>query len=132
MSALPRTGLRFAVVLMAFSWGLAVSGLAAPVPPPAALPKPLPDPVVEAWQKAGAEVGWMCVDGTGRPQFRVGNTGQAGEIPAFRFPKWQDPWGAFGNGGGALGNPGVGGGAFGMNGGPSPPDRVAAQPPGAR
>ena len=68
MSALPRTGLRCVVVLMAFSWGHAVLGVAGHVPPPAALPKPLPNSVVEAWQKAGAEVGWMHVDDTGRLQ----------------------------------------------------------------
>lgn len=38
----------------------------------------------------------MRVDDTDGPQFRVGNTGQVGEIPAFRFPKWQDLWGGFG------------------------------------
>jgi hypothetical protein len=40
---------------------LATCGLADAGPPPANNdpPNPLPKPMVEAWKKAGAEVGWM-------------------------------------------------------------------------
>ena len=108
MSAPPRTGLGFAVVLMAFSWSLAVSGVAAP-----ALRRrrcrSRSRSIVEAWQKAGAEVGWMR--GRHRPP---GNFASATRARPARYPrslsgKWQDLWGAFGNGGGALGIPVSGG-----------------------
>lgn len=65
---------------------------AAPVPRTVP-PKPLPAEVVAAWKKAGAEVGWMSPGGTG---FRAGETGQPGEIPAFRFPNWAAHHGGFG------------------------------------
>src|SRR5438270_3236639 len=54
-------------------------------------PKPLPAPVRAAWEKAGAEVGWMS-----RPRGRYGvefrpgvGEGKPGEVPAFRVRRWQ-------------------------------------------
>src|SRR5262245_49281656 len=83
MRTLPRSGLAL-IALLAVSAPCA----AAPVPP-AAPPKPLPAEIVAAWVEAGAEVGWMTVGEMGYSQFRIGETGQVGEIPAFRFPKWR-------------------------------------------
>jgi Trypsin-like peptidase domain/Leucine rich repeat/Leucine Rich repeat len=59
--------------------------------PPAAekQPSPLPAEIVAAWQKAGAEVGWLGVNHLGSLEFRVGGKGKEGEAPAFRFAEWK-------------------------------------------
>jgi hypothetical protein len=50
-------------------------------------PKPLPAEVVAAWQKAGAEVGWLGPDEDGELRFRVGSTPAVPRSPpALRFP----------------------------------------------
>lgn len=57
---------------------------AAPVPAPRP-PQPLADDVVRAWEKGGAEAGWMSVSESGKIEFRRGKHGTAGEIPSFRL-----------------------------------------------
>ena len=52
-------------------------------------PKPLPAEVVAAWEKAGAEMGWMTVDKYSFIVFRTGGEGKEGEIPAFHFAYWR-------------------------------------------
>src|SRR5262245_49022274 len=74
---------------------------AAPVPQAASL-KPLPAEIVEAWKNAGAEVGWMSRTATGYSCLHTHQTGEPGEIPAFRFRRWGLPvkqFGGFGGGG---------------------------------
>jgi hypothetical protein len=68
-----------------------------------AAPKPLPPEVVRAWEKAGAEVGWMGSVEAGVLRFRAGDEGKAGEVPGFRFvwkagvlPKLAPPAAPFG------------------------------------
>src|SRR5262249_48611150 len=53
-------------------------------------PEPLPPGVAEAWQKAGARIGWMYTDETGHTKFyaRGQDEGRSGEVPAFRFDRW--------------------------------------------
>src|SRR4051794_427009 len=63
-------------------------GGAAPVPP-AKPPEPLPASVVAAWQKAGAEVGWVSAGNCPVLLFRDGEAGRAGEIPALRVRQWR-------------------------------------------
>src|SRR6266568_2523576 len=51
-------------------------------------PQPLPQHIVEAWKKAGAEVGWMRVSDFGSVSFVAfasNDSGQPGDVPAFRF-----------------------------------------------
>jgi hypothetical protein len=60
---------------------------------PAKAPRPLPEAVVDAWRKAGAQVGWMGWnevpgDEYAMLAFRFGGEGKAGEVPAFRFLAW--------------------------------------------
>jgi hypothetical protein len=68
---------------------LATCGLggvaAAPAPAKRDAAKPLPEKIVAAWQKAGAQVGWMRVDTFVRIRFRSEKEGVAGDLPAFRF-----------------------------------------------
>ena len=51
-------------------------------------PEPLPQDVVEAWQKAGAKLGWMNTDEHARFHSRGKDEGQSGEVPSFRFDVW--------------------------------------------
>jgi hypothetical protein len=51
-------------------------------------PKPLSADVAEAWQKAGAEIGWMNMDEHAGFHSRGKDEGQSGEVPAFRFTVW--------------------------------------------
>jgi hypothetical protein len=61
--------------------------------------KPLPQDVVTAWRKAGAEVGWLRAeryrdfDGVlvfeGYFRFVPEQKGKPGDLPAFRFTSWQ-------------------------------------------
>src|SRR5262245_30309864 len=60
---------------------------AAPVPQ--VPPKPLPEKVVTAWQKAGAEVGWLGPREDGHYQFRTGEPARVGEVPGFRILQWK-------------------------------------------
>ena len=55
----------------------------------AAAPKPLPADVVQAWEKAGAQAGWIGIDERGRLAFHRVAEGRPGEIPAFKFSEWQ-------------------------------------------
>ena len=55
-------------------------------------PKPLPADVRAAWEKAGAQVGWMSSPAPRSygVSFRPGTgKGKPGEVPAFRFLRWQ-------------------------------------------
>jgi hypothetical protein len=51
--------------------------------------KPLPAEIVAAWQKAGAEVGWMGPTQFGLLDFRPGDGGKVGEVATFRIVPWQ-------------------------------------------
>jgi internalin A len=46
--------------------------------------------IVAAWQKAGAEVGWLELDAFGRLEFHPGSKGQEGEVPAFKLADWKE------------------------------------------
>jgi internalin A len=49
-------------------------------------PEPLPAEVVEAWQKAGAWIGWVGVDREGyRILHKTADQGKSGDIPEFTF-----------------------------------------------
>jgi Leucine-rich repeat (LRR) protein len=49
-------------------------------------PKPLPNNIIFAWEKAGAQFGWLNLDEQGEEYLTVGSlTGQPGEIPEFNF-----------------------------------------------
>lgn len=50
----------------------------------------LPPEVVQAWQKAGATVGWHHVDDHGELNFGSGPRGNPGDVPAFLFPQWKE------------------------------------------
>ncbi len=52
-------------------------------------PSPFPVEITAAWEKAGAQAGWIAPDELGNPVFRVGVHGQEGEIPAFKFKEWK-------------------------------------------
>ncbi len=58
-------------------------------PPKNEVPKPLPAAVIQAWEKAGAKVGWA--DASNFFKFYLADTpAQAGWLPAFQIPRWQD------------------------------------------
>lgn len=68
------------------------------------VPERLPIDITDAWEKAGAEVGWMSPARLGGEGFRSGLTGRPGEMPAFAFRVWKpgtlanlplprEPWG---------------------------------------
>ena len=58
-------------------------------PAAAAPPKPLPEEVRTAWEKAGAQSGWLGVTGFRRLIFRPGTEkAQEGDVPTFKFYKW--------------------------------------------
>ncbi len=67
-----------------------LSGFADPPPAKNDPPKPLPKEIVEAWKKAGAEVGWMRVNKFGSLEFLPVKEGKLGDLPAFRFSRWQE------------------------------------------
>ncbi len=52
-------------------------------------PGPLPPALAAAWQKAGAEVGWMRPHPIGYLQFVPGPAGKARDVPAFRLSRWR-------------------------------------------
>ena len=63
-------------------------------------PKPLPESIVKAWEKAGAKVCWLRVSPDGSPKI-VGEKdgspkivgekeGEPGDLPAFYFTVWQE------------------------------------------
>ncbi|HTV46819.1 MAG TPA: sigma-70 family RNA polymerase sigma factor [Phycisphaerae bacterium] len=52
-----------------------------------AAPNALPADIVAAWEKAGAQSGWMDSQGN----WYLSTDGQPGEVPAFRFKQWT-PW----------------------------------------
>src|SRR5947207_13641692 len=52
-------------------------------------PNPLAADILAAWQKAGAQAGWMAAGEFGYPVFRVARDGKEGEIPAFKFKEWK-------------------------------------------
>ena len=54
-------------------------------------PKPLPEKIVTAWEKAGAEVGWLRVDHDAYSWFVREQVGKPGDVPAFCFSSivWQ-------------------------------------------
>jgi hypothetical protein len=57
-------------------------------------PKSLPENLVTTWKKAGAEVGWMqfypADFNSGLPGFAGEKEPKHGDLPAFRFPGWQE------------------------------------------
>src|ERR1043166_7151106 len=53
-------------------------------------PKPLPAEVVAAWEKAGAEFGWMQINEIGQRVYRGAlYPGRPGELAAFRMMQWK-------------------------------------------
>src|SRR5207245_1079370 len=80
------------------SWARRLGGLALLVvlsDPPAAWgapapPTALPAEVVAAWEKAGAEVGWMHVNPSGFISFGSKKEVKSSEVPAFRFLTWKE------------------------------------------
>jgi hypothetical protein len=67
-------------------------GLSARADPPPGkndAPKPLSKQVVEAWEKAGAEVVWMRVDKFGFPEYSIDEP-VAGDLPVFFFAYWEE------------------------------------------
>src|SRR2546423_1596680 len=69
---------------------LAASVVGAPSPPAAPQdkpPRPLPAKIVAAWERAGAETGWIGIDKSGGVGFlHHGREGNVREVSAFRFP----------------------------------------------
>ena len=65
-------------------------GSGAPAPLKPAAPKPLPENIVTAWKEAGAEVGWVQLSPDGLPEFVGEKAGKPGDLPAFRFTRWQE------------------------------------------
>jgi hypothetical protein len=53
-------------------------------------PKPLPEEIVQAWEKAGARPGWIGLNKYGKFLFAEEATGLTGAVPAFRFSGWKD------------------------------------------
>ena len=51
--------------------------------------KPLPKNIVTAWKVAGAEAGWMQPTPFGLFRFVHARDGKPGDLPAFRFGRWQ-------------------------------------------
>ena len=49
------------------------------------VPDPLPADLVARWVEVGAEPGWMTAGVVTESNFRTGEKGRAGELPAFRF-----------------------------------------------
>src|SRR4051794_38991707 len=56
---------------------------------PSAPPAMLPPKLVAAWQNAGGRAGWMRVNPYGTLVFLPEQTGKAGDVPAFRFHRWE-------------------------------------------
>src|SRR5262245_10832147 len=74
-----------AVTLLLAGWMLGAA-------PPQTGPEPLPDDVVKAWKKAGAEVGWMGPDREGVLRFWEKHEGldEKRTVPAFRLLVWRE------------------------------------------
>jgi internalin A len=53
-------------------------------------PQPLPADVVQVWEKAGAEAGWIGTDECGQLEFGRAAEGKKGELPAFSFDELKD------------------------------------------
>ena len=51
---------------------------------------PLPNAIVAAWQKAGAEPGWMGLNLNGCLAFEENSTRLIGAVPAFSLRPWKD------------------------------------------
>jgi hypothetical protein len=64
-------------------------GVGGPQPGGKDAPKPLPKELVTAWEKAGAKAGWIRAGKYGYPEFIPGQSGQHGDLPAFRFVSWK-------------------------------------------
>src|ERR1700677_3049991 len=79
-----RTEVLAAFLMLAICAGTSVAGPSAKTAPP----KPLPTDTVAAWEKAGAQAGWMGLDKDDYHVFRVGGEGKEGEVPAFGFKMW--------------------------------------------
>ena len=75
----------FTIVVSAVAC-LAISSAASAQDKPATR---LPEDVVSAWMKAGAQVGWLGHETFGHLMFHDGTDGKAGEVPAFQFPAWK-------------------------------------------
>jgi len=54
------------------------------------LPEPLPKELVEAWKRAGADVGWMRANGFGLLKLVPEKERAAGDLPAFSFSDWKN------------------------------------------
>ncbi len=75
------TGAVVAAVLGSYAASWAAEG---------ARPESLPADVVAAWEKAGAETGWMMPDEFGVLEFRAAGVAKEGELPRFRFREWRE------------------------------------------
>jgi internalin A len=52
-------------------------------------PGPLPGDVVAAWEKVGAQAGWMWQDKFGQVMFRSGSESKVGDVAAFSMGWWK-------------------------------------------
>src|SRR5262249_32753790 len=79
---------RGAVAVLAL---LASGGLAGAADPPARKdpPRPLPEDLVAAWEKAGAPVGWLRVEAGDEIGWRPAKEGRAGDLPAVWVVTWK-------------------------------------------
>src|SRR5205823_2646582 len=74
---------------------VALGGAAGSGQPPGqkAPPRPLPEDIVAAWKKAGAQVGWMRIEKRSVTLTSSGaKEGKAGDVPVFYFGffSWKD------------------------------------------
>ena len=67
-----------------------ITALAGPLPGKNDPPKPLPEEIVLAWKKAGADVCWLRVNRGGGFEFPPDAESVAGDLPAFRFYGWKE------------------------------------------
>src|SRR5262249_38508903 len=70
--------------LLALMLNCTVTAFAGEEPDTKEAPKPLPRPIIKAWQDAGAEVGWMNAN-NGFVSDSDQEQGEAGDIPAFQL-----------------------------------------------
>src|SRR4051812_26266061 len=70
---------------------LLVAGWLLGAAPPQKGPEPLPDDVVKAWAKVGAEVGWMGAKRQYGPLFttKLEELDRTKGVPAFKFKVWR-------------------------------------------
>jgi internalin A len=78
------------MMALAFVATCDLSCLRAEQPAKKALPEPLPKEVLDAWKKAGADVGWMRIDTFGSLKLMPEKERAAGDLPAFGFTDWKN------------------------------------------